>query len=504
MTPVNDIEAPSRDEVLQKAFTGDKYQALRETGIRPSLYMFLQMFWAEVAETKFRDNWHIQYICERLEEVAWRVARNQPCEKDLIINVPPGTTKTIICSIMFPAWCWSMGWYWMRFICGSYSATLALESAEKSRDLIRSDKFRLAFPDLQIKDDKDTKSNFRIGKRINGRMRWGGNRFSTSVGGTLIGFHAHIIIVDDPLNADQAASEKELENCNRWMEQTLPTRKVDKVISATVLIMQRLHEGDPTGRAKSRKPDAITHICLPGELHNYKKFLNPPELEKFYTDGLLDPHRLGPTALQKLLEDLGQYGFAGQIGQNPAPPGGGMFKVDRMPVIDNFKESDVVRTIRYWDKAATEDLGAAYTCGVKMSRMKNKSFIIHDVVRGQWNPDVREAMIRRVTENDGYGVHVHIEQEPGSGGKESVINSIRNLMGYAAFPDRPTGDKVRRADPFSVQVGISNVSLVRGDWNQAFKDELAVFPFGTFKDQVDASSAAFNILASKKEVRILR
>jgi len=470
---------------------------------RLSLYEFLRVFWSEVAETNFKDNWHVEFICSQLEEVAYRVAKGLPADKDLIINIPPGTTKTIICSIMFPAWCWSMGWYWMRFITASYSAQLALESAEKSRDLIRSDKYQMVFPTLRIKEDKDTKSNFRIVKRMeNNRFRNGGNRFSTSVGGTLTGFHAHILIVDDPLNPEQAASEKELENCNRWMEQTLPTRKVDKEVAATVLIMQRLHQEDPTGRALKRKPDAIKHICLPGQIIDYKKFLYPPEMEEYYIDGLLDPVRLGPNALHKLMEDLGQYGFAGQIGQNPAPPGGGMFKVNRFPVTQVVREIDVRTTIRYWDKAATEDDGS-YTCGVKMSRMKDKSFVIHDVVRGQWSAEVRERMMLQTARNDGKKVRIFIEQEPGSGGKESVEASIKNLAGYAAYADRPTGEKIRRADPYSVQVNISNVTLMEANWNQAYKDELEIFPFGTFMDQVDASSAAFNILAAKKEVRVL-
>jgi predicted phage terminase large subunit-like protein len=212
---------------------------------------------------------------------------------------------------------------------------------------------------------------------------------------------------------------------------------------------------------------------------------------------------LGSHALQKLLEDLGQYGFAGQIGQNPAPPGGGMFKVDRMPVMDILEERQILKTFRYWDKAASEDAGA-YTCGVKMSQLKDKRFLIHDVIRGQWSPDVREKVIRSTAEVDGSKVRIYIEQEPGSGGKESVEASIKNLAGFAAYADRPTGDKIRRADPFSVQVNISNVSLLRGDWNQAFKDELEIFPFGTYKDQVDAASGAFNLLAAKKQVRVIR
>lgn len=495
-------QSQTKDEVLQKALS-DPFQYLQEAGIRPTLYQFLRMFWSEVAETSFKDNWHIQYLCNQLEEVGWRVARNQPKKHDLIINIPPGTTKTIICSIMFPAWCWSMGWYWMKFICASYSDKLSLESAEKSRDLIRSDKFMRLYPDLTIKEDKDTKSNFRIAKYVNGRLRFGGNRFSTSVGGTLTGFHGHILIVDDPLNPEQAASEKELLNCNHWMEQTLPTRKVDKEVSSTILVMQRLHQNDPTGRALERKKDKIKHICLPGQIRDYLKYLNPPDAADYYENDLLDPSRLSWDVLDELLGDLGQYGFAGQVGQNPAPPGGGMFKVDRMPIVDHINPIEIQRTVRYWDKAASEDAGA-YTCGVKMSMLKNKRFVIHDVVRGQWSAEVREQIVRKVAEADGVGVRIYMEQEPGSGGKESVMASIKNLAGFAAYADRPTGDKIRRADPYSVQVNIANVSLMRADWNSAYKEELAIFPFGTYKDQVDASSGAFNLLAGKKQVRIIR
>jgi predicted phage terminase large subunit-like protein len=465
--------------------------------------MFLQMFWNEVAGTNFIDNWHVKYLCEQLEELAYRVARNEPKAHDLVINIPPGTTKTLICSVMFPAWCWSMGWYWMKFITASYSERLALESAEKSRDLIRSDKFSALFPDLAIKEDKDTKSNFRIGKRTNGRVKYGGNRFSTSVGGTLIGFHGDILIVDDPLNPEQAASEKMLETCNRWMEQTLPTRKTNKEVTATVLVMQRLHQDDPTGRLLTRKKEGLRHICLPGEIRNYKKYLNPPEAAEYYVDDLLDVKRLGWHVLKELEEDLGQYGFAGQIGQNPAPPGGGMFKVDMMPIIEIINPREIVKTVRYWDKAGTAGDGT-YTVGVKMSKLRNGTFLIHDVVRGQWSAETREQIIKRVAMADGVAVRIYIEQEPGSGGKESAQGTIRNLAGFSIQADRPTGEKVSRADPFSVQVNNSNVTMLRADWNHEFKEELAMFPFGTYKDQVDASSAAFNMLVLKKEVRVIR
>src|SRR5512133_2531113 len=97
---------------------------IRELNNR-SLYHFLQYFWPVVSAHDFQHNWHIEYLCGELEKVAIRVADKLPREHDLVINVPPGSTKTITCSIMFPAWCWTR-WYWMRFITASYSATLAL------------------------------------------------------------------------------------------------------------------------------------------------------------------------------------------------------------------------------------------------------------------------------------------------------------------------------------------------------------------------------------------
>ena len=175
----NQTISKTREEILQRALQ-DPFQVLKEMDTRLSLYNFMKMMWSEVSEDNFKDNWHVKYLCDNLEKVAYRVAKNLPKEHDLVINIPPGTTKTIICSIMFPAWCWSMGWYWMRFICASYSATLALESAEKSRDLIKSEKFHAMFPELSIKDDKDTKSNFRIVRKTvsrNGAVKnkMGGN-----------------------------------------------------------------------------------------------------------------------------------------------------------------------------------------------------------------------------------------------------------------------------------------------------------------------------------------
>ena len=474
---------------------------------RRDFAFFIKHFWPEISSDTLSWNWHIDYLAKELMKIARKVGEREPRENDLIINIPPGTTKSITCSIMFPVWCW-INWPWMRFIVASYSMQLALEHAEASRDMVRSQTFRELFPDIDIKRDKDTKSNFRLTYMQDGEMVRGGNRLSTSVGGTLTGFHAHILIVDDPLDPNRSVSPVELKSTNRWMAQTLSTRKVDKAITPTILIMQRLHQDDPTGHILAKKKKNIKHISIPGEIRDFKDDVQPPELAQYYIDDLLDPKRMPWKVMDDMKATLGQYGYSGQVGQNPVPPGGGMFKVEQfttiLPAQVDPKTFDSV--IRYWDKAGSAGKGA-FTAGIKMAKLKAvrgvTKFIVLDVKKGQWSSEKREAIIRSTAEADGIETVIWHEQEPGSGGKESAESTISNLVGFITYAECPTGDKAYRADPYSVQVNNGNVALVQGDWNHDYMEECRYFPFGTYKDQVDGSSGAFNKLNAGKKGWIL-
>jgi len=500
----NTAETVSKQELLRYAM--ENPVAVSRALNDRSLFHFLEYFWDVVSAHSFHPNWHIEFLCHELETVAQRVGDRRAREYDMIINVPPGTTKTITCSIMYPVWCWTR-WPWMRFICASYSNTLSLESAEYCRDLIRSQKFREMYPDLDIRDDKDTKSNFKIVKKVMQpgmppKIISGGSRYSTSVGGTLTGFHGDILIVDDPLNPNQAVSELELAAANRWCEQTLSTRKTDKAITPTIFIMQRLHQDDPAGHILSKRKENIRHICLPGDARRYKEKINPPELYQYYKDDLLDPVRLPWKVLEDLEADLGQYGYAGQIGQDPTPPGGGMFKVGNFEIIDELPHpSNVLRSVRYWDKAGSKEQGSAFTVGVKMLQLMNGRWIIEDVRRGRWTAERREAIVQETARMDGTSTIIWLEQEPGSGGKESAQASILGLAGFIVYAERPTGDKTSRADSYSVQVNNGGIRLLKAPWNRDFIEEHRFFPFSTYKDQVDAAAGAFNKLVFKKLVR---
>jgi predicted phage terminase large subunit-like protein len=474
-----------------------------------SLYEFLIWAWPELSGQPFVGNWHLAYLCKELEQIANDVGNHKKKDHDLLINVPPGTTKTKLCSIVFPVWCWTK-WYWMEIITASYSTALALENAEGSRDLLRSQRFQEMYPELLIKTDKDTKSNYRIVKRIPSQVSDfhfkelpGGKRYSTSVGGTLTGFHGDILIWDDPLNPKQAYSDVEIDVANRWLDETLSTRKTDKAVSVIIGIMQRLRQNDPSGHLLEKQKGNLRHLCFPGEIRNYRSVLRPEECARYYKDDLFDSHRMNWNVLMELEKDLGQYGFAGQIGQSPAPAGGGMFKVEHFQMTHEiYAPTHYVKTVRYWDKAGSSGKGA-FTVGVKMSLLRDGTFIIDDVKRGQWGSADRERIIAQTAEADGYNVHIMVEQEPGSGGKESAEGTIRGLAGYIIQKDRPTGNKEFRADPLSVQVNSGNIRLRVAMWNKEYTEEFSMFPNSTYKDQVDATSGAFNYLVMKKVARAI-
>ena len=152
--------------------------------------------------------------------------------------------------------------------------------------------------------------------------------------------------------------------------------------------------------------------------------------------------------------------------------------------------------VRYWDKASAVD--GDFSVGVLMG-VKEGTYYVIDVQRDRLSTFARENLIKQTAQLDkqAYGAKVTtwIEQEPGSGGKDSAVSTVRNLAGFIIRVERPSADKVTRAEPMSAQAEVGNVKLVAGDWNEAFLSELHSFPTGSFDDIVDSASGAFNRLA---------
>jgi predicted phage terminase large subunit-like protein len=446
-----------------------------------SFYDFVVQFWDTIVPETFVDNWHIKYLCEELQEIAERVFRGEPKKHDLIINISPGETKSTLVDIMLPAWIWTRMPN-AGIIGASNTHALAVEMSRKNRAVVRSGKYAECWPHIKVALDQDAKGFF-----VNTK---GGARISAGVEGDIIGRHGDFIIIDDPLDPKGGRSELDVKNANIFIRETLWSRKKNKAVTPMILIMQRLCENDPTGMMLKEWTN-VKHICLPAEVSENVK---PAELKEFYQDGLMNPKK-HPRSVLAEAAIKGEYFFAGQYCQSPIPLGGAMFHVDRL-IIERTPPRKWKMRMRYWDKAGTKDAGM-YSVGALLGKDFEDRFWVLDVVRGQWDTNARERTIRQTAEMDGRAVYIAVEQEPGSGGKESAENTVRNLAGFRVRMDRPTGDKAQRADPFSGQVNASNVYLVKAAWNHDYIEELRFFSMenSKYKDQVDASSGAFKFVS---------
>jgi predicted phage terminase large subunit-like protein len=180
---------------------------------------------------------------------------------------------------------------------------------------------------------------------------------------------------------------------------------------------------------------------------------------------------------------------------------GTMFRREWFGIVDAMP---VARTVvRYWDRAGTEADGTGnpdWTSGTKMSMDRRGIFYIEHVSRFQGSPLTVENSIANTASHDGKRCEIGIEQDPGQAGKAEAEYQVRNLRGYIVHAVPVHRDKVTRAKAYSAQVEAGNVKLLRGEWNEDFLQEHENFPPADGKgkdDQVDSSSGAFMMLASK-------
>ena len=155
--------------------------------------------------------------------------------------------------------------------------------------------------------------------------------------------------------------------------------------------------------------------------------------------------------------------------------------------------------VRYWDRAATKpnetNNDPDWTRGVLLYKYPNGLWIVADVKSIRDTPLQVEALIKNTASQDGYGVTVYGEQDPGSAGIADSGNFVRMLAGYDVRISRPTKDKETRARPISAQCEVGNIKVLKGAWNEEFFTELENFPEGKHDDIVDALSGAFNALS---------
>lgn len=454
---------------------------------RRRFYDFFNIFWDEIIEDELVENWHIEYLCDELQKLAIRVKNREPKEYDLIINIPPGTTKSTICTIMFPIWCWVID-PTIRIITGSHSSDLATEHASKSRDILRSDKFMEMFPDVREKDDQKRITHYENTSN--------GSRTTTSVGASIVGKHGHIILVDDGNDPEKAQGEKSRKKANNWNDRLLSARKIDKEVTVTIHIQQRSHVQEMSGHVLKKAKEQgkkVKHICLPARVSDD---ISPKALKINYRDGLLDPYRLSEKVLQEAMIDQGSYGFAGQYMQRPSPEGGGKLKGDWMmkyglnSLITRAKEENGGRdNMLVWnfciDGAYTDDKTNDATALMAWCEFQNDLYIREAASVWMGMPDLLKFIPEFVMRN-GYDRRSYIYVEPKANGI-STVQMIKRKTKLNIIQDKaPTTSKIIRVNVVSPFVEARRTHVIEGAaWTDKFIHQCETFPQNEEDNEVD-------------------
>lgn len=256
-----------------------------------NLFYFVKEFWGTINTNEYVHNWHIEYLADEVQKVLTWVLKGEEKPYDLIINIPPGTSKSTIVTRMACAWLWAND-DTKTIITNTIDSKNATEFSTSTRDIIQSEKYQLYFPKVKIRRDVSAKTFY--------QSENGGRRYSLTTRGSKTGKHADVIIDDDPMDYETANSPMEAKQCIEGFK-ALQTRKKDKAKVPYILVMQRLSSNDTTAHAL-KSLDKVKHICLPAEdVHNNIK---PVELKEKYVDGLLDPVRLNRNILNAMRKGL--------------------------------------------------------------------------------------------------------------------------------------------------------------------------------------------------------
>ena len=461
--------------MIPRLTTNDLTQIRNELA-RRSLAEFAKQAWHVLEPTTpLKWGWVLDALAEHLQAVTEGEIPN------LLANVPPGTMKSLLTSVIWPAWEWGpRRMLSMRYLGTSHAQHLAVRDNRKCRNLVSSEWYQARWPTL-LMADQNSKTKFENNAT--------GFREAMAFK-SMTGSRGDRIILDDPISAHDANSVAALEEARLAFTETLPTR-VNSVDSSIVVIAQRLNEKDVSGVILDMGLK-YEHLMIPMRFEEDRRCTTSIGWSDPRTiDGeLMFPDRFPESQVIELEKTLGSYGVAGQLQQRPAPRGGGMFKRADFRMMK--AAPSCYAWVRAWDFAATDsNADAAWTVGLLMGRTNDGRFVISQVVREQASPARVREMMRNTAAQDGIIVKGSIPQDPGQAGKAQVADMIALLAGFDYRASPETGSKETRAEPLSAQVEAGNVYLIEGAWNETFLAEAETFPNGKWKDQIDAASRAF-------------
>jgi predicted phage terminase large subunit-like protein len=503
---------------------------IRDAKRRAEMHLidFVELMWPVLDSTgqPFVRTWVQEAICDHLEAISdGRLTR-------LLINVPPGFTKSRLVNVMWPAWEWGpRNRPDLRYMSWSYSAELSEDQNNDCRTVIESEVYRRFWGDrLSILGDSNAKSYYKNDK--------GGWRRSSSVQGQGTGFRADRLIFDDPHPVKDGDSEAALKMATRWFAHTLPTRvrnaggsvKVrvpfwvrdvhgmeleqdpedDRPVlaSATIGVMQRIALHDISGVILKNPALGYEHLLIEmrfkGAAHPARKSEHWRPSSIGYVDprqdygDLADPIRFPEDKVARdeaqMMLTGGSDAVAAQFDQWPLEMSGSWFKIEWLPIIEPHEvPADVGLGVRGWDfggGGASPKADPSANARLARGALSKGIYLWHTATK-RGTPGEVEKFIRDQHAADERAVDWSIPEDPGTGKLYADYVKRECAVGRYVKSTPEAKDKVTRAKPVSGQAEALNFFIVRHPGCDTARQELVDFPYGEHDDIVDAISRAF-------------
>lgn len=444
------------------------------------LSYFVKFAWRIIEpETPLIWNWHLDAVCDHVQAFL----EKRLDKRNLIINVPPGSMKSTIISVMSPAWMWLHNPSW-RGLFFSGNESIGLRDSMKCRDIIESEWYQQTFqPTWKFEKDQNAKGHY--------RNTASGFRKAQSAGSRVTGERADSMFIDDPLDASEAFSKPARDSIITWWTQAASNRLNDLRTGGRCIIMQRLHEEDLTGYVLKYEPDDWERLIIRQEYE-----LNSDKTSLGWSDprtvegSLFFPERFPNDVIAIEKRRLGSYGYAGQHQQRPSASEGGLFKRADWSYYKPLepKELGITQIIQGWDTAfktgEENDYSACITIGVSQNR-----YYILDL----WKQKVEYPELKRTVVNqfEKWKPSLVLIEDKASG--QSLIQELRRDTRIAIHPYKVDRDKIARANSVTPIHEAKLCYLPENTpWVSDFIESLSAFPTAPHDDDVDAFVMTLN------------
>lgn len=445
----------------------------------------------------FEFNWHIDCISEHLE-AAYRGDLPR-----LIINLPPRTLKSYLVARAFTAWVLGKSPE-SKFIVTSYGYEVAEQNSMACRRIMKSPWYLDTFKGTRINPELDRNTHFETTKA--------GQYYAASALSPLTGMGADYIIADDLLKPMEAASDTIRNSTNTNMRTTFFSRFNDKRTGRFILVMQRLHEDDPTGNLM--KDGGYTLLKLPAETPKPIHISLGGKTWGMHQGDLLFPARLSREILDRTALDMSESHYAGQYLQEPVPLGGGELKEEWLQFYQQGgikpKEMNLVILV---DPSGGEEINkkrkklSDWSVFTVVGLGADNNYYVLDMVRDRFNPtdrvDTLFMLVRKWSGLSGKNPKTGYEKY----GLMSDTHYIREKQRQDAynFPLVELGgsmgkeERIRRLIPdmqngrwyFPATMSYVDLEGRKFDLISELKSEMASFPKARWDDILDSMSRVY-------------